>query len=249
PQDIGALAGTGITRVPVAKKPKVAVISTGDEIVPPGYKLKPGQTRDINSYTLSALVKQAGGEPVTFGIIHDSFDKLKAALDRALDSTDMVLISGGSSVGHRDVTAKVIAGAGSPGVLIHGVSVKPGKPVVAGVAAGKPVLGMPGHPVSAMVIFYLLARRLIERKLGLVPRFTGGFGSITARMARNVASVAGREDYIRVALKLQDGELVAEPVLGKSALISTMTGADGMVRIPPEREGVLQSDMVQVVLF
>lgn len=248
-QDIGALAGVGLTRVPVAKKPKVAIISTGDEIIPPDGELKPGCIRDTNSYTLSALVGQAGGDPVRYGIVKDSYNALKAAIDEVLTTADMVLVSGGSSVGHRDVTARVIADVGSPGVIAHGVSVKPGKPVVIGVANGKPVLGMPGHPVSAMIIFYLVAEKLIERKLGLIQRMACRFTGVKALMARNVASAPGREDYIRVVLRLTDGKLVAEPVLGKSALISTMVNADGLVRVPSDKEGILQGEIVQVQLF
>lgn len=243
PQDLGLLAGIGATEVPVAVPPAVALISTGDEIVPPQVEPGPGQIRDINTYTLSALVRQEGGTPRFFGLIPDVYDALLAALRRAAESSDLILISGGSSVGPRDLVARAIDAIGSPGVLVHGVSMKPGKPTILGAAGGKAVVGLPGHPTTVMIVFYVFAREMIWRLLGLeasppVP--------LRARLARRVASAPGREDYLRVFLERRNGELWAVPLLGKSGLIATMVKADGLVRVPLEREGVEVGEPVEV---
>ncbi|NPV43841.1 MAG: molybdopterin molybdenumtransferase MoeA [Firmicutes bacterium] len=245
PQDIGALAGIGITRVDVSRKPRVVIISTGDELVEPAAVPRLGQIRDINSYTLSGLVQQYGGEPLRFGIIQDTYNALFEAVEKGIAEGDMVVISGGSSVGTRDVTGRVIEDLGSPGVLAHGVSVKPGKPTIIASACGKPVLGLPGHPVSAMVIFGIFGREIINLKLG----YTGGSLKVKAVMGRNIASSAGREDYIRVSLIENHGQLTAIPVLGKSGLISTMVKAHGTVKIPAYKEGIQEGELVDVEIF
>jgi len=250
PQDLGVLAAAGITRVEVSAPLEVGVISTGDEVVPPNIRPKPGQVRDINSYTLWALVKNDGGRPVSYGVIKDEYESLRATLEKALGETDMVLISGGSSVGTRDVTARVVGEMGEPGVLFHGISIRPGKPAVGAVVGGKAVFGLPGHPASAMVVYDLLAAPLIKE---------GGYREYEldkwrefparVRITRSIRSAAGREDFIRVKLSVQDGEVVAEPVLGKSGLITTMVRADGLAEIPASSEGVEAGDVVRIKLF
>lgn len=245
PQDIGALAGVGITRVDVSRRPRVVIISTGDELVEPAAVPRIGQIRDINSYTLSGLVQQYGGEPLRFGIIQDTYNALFEAVEKGIAEGDMVVISGGSSVGARDVTGRVIGDLGSPGVLVHGVSVKPGKPTIIASAGGKPVLGLPGHPVSAMVIFGIFGREIINLKLG----YRGDSLKVKAVMGRNIASSAGREDYIRVSLIENHGQLTAIPVLGKSGLISTMVKARGTVKIPACKEGMREGESVDVEIF
>jgi molybdopterin molybdotransferase len=243
PQDLGLLAGIGLTKVPVALPPVVALISTGDEIVPPEVEPGPGQIRDINTYTLSALVRQEGGTPRFCGLIPDDHDALLAALRRAAESSDLLLISGGSSVGPRDLVAQAINALGEPGVLVHGISMKPGKPTILGAAGGKAVVGLPGHPATVMIVFYVFVREMIWRLLGLEasPPLP-----LRARLARRIASAPGREDYLRVYLERRNGELWAVPLLGKSGLIATMVKADGLVRIPLEREGVEVGEAVEV---
>ncbi|MDD4238266.1 MAG: molybdopterin molybdotransferase MoeA [Desulfotomaculaceae bacterium] len=250
PQDLGMLAAVGITQVEVVPTLKVGIISTGDELVGPADTPAPGQVRDINSYALYGAVHSCGGEPRLYGMVKDIYEELKKTLEQALQENDLVLLSGGSSVGTRDVAARVIDVMGEPGVLFHGISVKPGKPTVGAIVNGKPVFGLPGHPASAMVIFELMVAPLVR---------TGGYlldGAehplnfpMRAVITRNLHSAAGREDYIRVKLSSREGQFYADPVLGKSGLIGTMVKADGLARIPFGKEGVEAGELVEVKLF
>ncbi|RJR34791.1 MAG: molybdopterin molybdenumtransferase MoeA [Deltaproteobacteria bacterium] len=246
PQDLGLLAAAGVSRAAVFSPARVAIISTGDELVAPDAAPRPGQVRDINTYTLYGAVVAAGGRPGLYGIVRDDFAELKSVLERALDENDMALVSGGSSVGARDVAAGVINTLGKPGVLFHGIAVKPGKPTVGAVVGSKPVFGLPGHPASALVVFELLVAPLL--RAGRYPQNELEF-PLRARLTRNVRSAAGREDYVRVRLGVRDGELVAEPVPGKSGLITTVAYADGLARIPAGKEGVEAGEAVAVKLF
>lgn len=245
-QDLGLLAAVGVTRVAVAGRLKVAIISTGDEVVPPDQEPGPGQVRDINSYALYGQVLAAGGEPRLYGIAQDEFAALQEQVQRALQECGLVLISGGSSVGTRDVAARVMDSLGSPGVLFHGISIKPGKPTIGAVVNGRPVFGLPGHPVSAMVVFDLLVAPLVRD--GVYRNSPLEF-PVRATITRSLRSAAGREDYIRVRLLPGDTILLADPVLGKSGLIATMTKAHGLAYIPSEKEGVEAGEQVAVKLF
>lgn len=246
PQELGGLMALGQTTVQVARRPRLAILSTGDEIIPPQCDHRPGQVRDINTYTLSALVQQAGGQPVPFGILPDSRPALQAAAQEAHATCDVVLITAGSSVSSRDITSDVIAGLGAPGVLVHGVSIKPGKPTILAMCNGKPVIGLPGNPVSALVVAGLFVAPLIRRMVGGRPEVTA---RIAARLVANIPSEAGREDYVPVRLSGQPGEQRAEPIFGKSNLIFTLVRADGLVRIPPEATGLPADAVVEVLLF
>ncbi|MEW6697036.1 MAG: gephyrin-like molybdotransferase Glp [Bacillota bacterium] len=247
PQDLGLLAAVGVTRVPVLQPMRVGILSTGNELIEPEQPATPGKVRDINSYTLYGQVLAAGGLPTLYGIIEDDFESLRSTMVKALEENDMVLISGGSSVGARDVTAKVIETLGSPGVLFHGIAIKPGKPSIGAVVEGKTVFGLPGHPVSAMVVFDLLARPIIESAHLNRPRRAV---PLRAAITRNMHSATGREDFLRVTLRRQeDGTVVADTVLGKSGLISTMVKADGVAHIPLNKEGVEAGEPVDVWLF
>jgi molybdopterin molybdotransferase len=256
PQDAGALAGVGIVTVEVFKRPVVAVINTGNEIVDAGAEPRPGQVRDINSYNLAGLILNAGGTPVMLGIYPDDYDAIKSAVGKGLSDADAVAITGGSSVGARDLTAGVIDELGKKdgrGVLVHGVSVKPGKPVIIGMAGGKAVFGLPGHPVAVTVSFGLFVAPLIKRLSGEVdPLGLAGIPPVRvvrARMARNYSSSAGREDHLRVALEKRGDELWAVPILGKSGLITTLVRAHGTVVIPLARLGLPKGEWVDVELF
>lgn len=247
PQDLGLLAAVGVTEVPVLRPLKVAILSTGNELIKPDQPVTPGKVRDINSYTIYGQVQDAGGLPTLYGIIEDNFDALKSAMSKALEENEMVLISGGSSVGARDVTAQVIETLGDPGLLFHGIAIKPGKPSIGAVVAGKTVFGLPGHPVSAMVVFDLLARPIIEA--AGVPQSRKDY-PLRAAITRNIHSASGRDDFLRVSLRRQeDASIVADPVLGKSGLISTMVKADGVAHIPLNKEGVEAGEIVDVWLF
>jgi molybdopterin molybdotransferase len=248
PQDLGLLAGIGVTEVEVFLQPRVAVLATGDEIIPPSRRPSIGQVRDINTYTLSALVQQEGGIPRVYGIIPDDREVLLQTLEDARRTTELVLVSGGSSVGVKDAVAWVINAMGRPGVIVHGVSIKPGKPTILGVVDGTPIIGLPGHPVSGMVIFDVFVRDLLR---GLVGRTSPReFGRVVrARLQRRIPSAGGREDHVRVFLEERDGVLWAVPQLGKSGIITTMTRADGLVVVPLGQDGVAEGAEVAVELF
>ena len=256
PFDLGALAALGYPAVPVVQKPRIAVISTGDEIVPPGEKPMPGQIRDINSYSLSGALRASGAEPVLWGVAKDTYESLRDLVLSGLSSCDAVVLSGGSSVGARDVAVKVLDDLGPPGVLVHGVALKPGKPVVLALCGGKPVFGLPGHPVSALVGLDLFARYMLNMMiaasaggLDAVPGLTSAQEThVLARLGRNVSSAPGREDHVRVRLVEKGGSLVAEPVLGKSGLLSTMVRSDGEIVVPIDSEGLIEGTLVKVRL-
>jgi molybdopterin molybdotransferase len=198
PAEIGGLMALGITQIAVARRPRVGILSSGDEVVPPESELAPGQVRDVNAFSLSALVEEAGGEPVRYGIFPDQAEALRTGARRALAECDVVVITAGSSASARDLTAEVINDLGAPGVFVHGVNVRPGKPTILAVCDGKAVVGLPGNPVSALVIASLFVRPVIEALLGL--RRGRPQASVTANLTLNLPSQAGREDWVAVRL-------------------------------------------------
>lgn len=248
PQDVGALAGLGVEEVKVYARPVVAVVSTGDEVVPLGSPTGPGQVRDINSFTLRGLIRQQGAVPLCKGIVKDEYDAIRAVVAQSLEESDLVLIIGGTSAGVRDMSAAIIDSFGGPGVLFHGVAVKPGKPMIGGIVRGKPVLGLPGHPAASAVSYQLFIRPVIDRLHGVAARH-GFVRTVSARMAKAISSAAGREDHIRVRLERRDDELYAVPVLGKSGLITTLVRADGTVTIAATKLGLDAEEPVSVILF
>jgi len=247
PQDLGGLMALGITRVAVATRPRVAIVSTGDEVVPPEAEPGPGQVRDVNTYTVAGLVVRAGGIPLPQGVVPDDLKALLAAAQAGLDGADVLVISAGSSVSTRDLTAEVINRLGKPGVLVHGVSVKPGKPTILGMCGDKPAIGLPGNPVSAMVVASLFLSPVVWRLQGVAA--PPGRRRVTARLAHNVASAPGREDYVQVRLAERDGQVWADPVFGKSNLIYTLVRADGLLRVPLDSNGLHEDELVEVELF
>jgi len=248
PQEMGVLAALGRTEVSVYKRPVVAVISSGDEIVPVDQTPALSELRDVNSHTLSALVLSTGGDPLCLGIAGDDPGELGRLCRRAVTEADMVLISGGSSVGSRDYTLEVLNDLPESRVLVHGVSVSPGKPTILARSEGRILWGLPGQVTSAMVVFQVMVRPSIQKIAGLVQDRGKGM-EIPAVLSRNVASVQGRTDFVRVRLRLRDGKMVAEPILGKSGLLHTMVKADGMIRIEKDSEGLDQGEPVAVIPF
>ncbi len=247
PQDIGGLLALGITEIPVFQRVKVALISTGDELVPPEEEPKPGQIRGINAYTLASLALRAGAIPIRLGIVEDNREALKEAAERGMREADIVVISAGSSVSTRDITADVINSLGQPGILVHGVSLKPGKPTIMASVDGKPFFGLPGNPGSAMVTFELFVAPCIYRLGGhreLPQRY-----QMKAKLTRNIPSAPGREDYVPVKLEERDGELYAEPVFGKSNLLFPLIKADGIAQVPLDRGGLSAGETVLVSIF
>jgi len=245
PQDLGMLAAAGVTSVTVRKKPVVTIFSTGDEVVPADTaELKPGQVRDATAAALAALTADAGGEPVYGGIVPDDPGALEKALRDALPASDVLVISAGSSVGVRDETATAVARLGEPGIWCHGLAIKPGKPTLLADCAGVPVIGLPGNPRSALVVFRLIGMPVI--------RMVGGCEaappqpSTRARLSRDLASAAGRLDVVQVTVG-EDG--MATPVFGLSALLSVLTAADGYIVIPDDATGLAAGSEVDVILY
>lgn len=246
PQDVGGLLGVGILTITVLRRPRVAIIATGDEVVSPDVEPGPGQIRDINTYIIATSILQAGGIPHPLGIIKDDYDALREAAERGIDHGDVVILSAGSSVSTRDMTATVIGALGKPGVLVHGVALKPGKPTILAVCRNKPVFGLPGNPVSTFVTFELFVRPTLYHLAGTAPpaRVT-----VQARLTQNIASTFGREDYVPVRLLEEEGELLAEPVFGKSNLIYILVKAHGLVVIPLDVGGLSAGQVVEVRRF
>ena len=248
PQDVGGLTALGITNVHVSRRPKVSIVSTGDELVAPDQTPGPGRIRDINTYTISALVEKHGGIPVEIGLAKDDYEEQRAAAVKGLEQGDALIFSAGSSISSRDLTASVIDNLGSPGVLAHGISLKPGKPTIIALVDGKPAFGLPGNPVSAMVVFDLLVRPTLSLLCGLDP--PPAPMTVMARLTRDVASAAGREDHVQVRLDgTPDGGRTVEPVFGKSNLIYSLVRADGTIRVPADKAGLYAGEEVEVRLF
>ncbi|WP_134703922.1 gephyrin-like molybdotransferase Glp [Ammoniphilus sp. YIM 78166] len=248
PQDLGVLSSIGQTEVKVFPRPVVGILSTGDEIVPPEKKaLSPGEVRDINGVTIGAAAGEYGAEVIYAGIVRDDYEEFLQRAKELFEQVDFMLLSGGSSVGTRDFTVQVLAALGDPGVLVHGVSIKPGKPTILAKAGEKPIMGLPGHPASAMVIFDLFGIPILEQIEGVVQELPDT--RLDARISRNIPSAVGRSDYVRVRLEERGHELWAVPVFGKSGLISTMADSHGIVEIAANKEGILEGQMVKVKLF
>jgi molybdopterin molybdotransferase len=246
PAEIGGLAALGLVNVAVARRPRVGILSSGDEVIPAQARPAPGQVRDVNTHTLAALITQHGGLPVSYGIVPDQLEALSAAAARALAECDLVVVTAGSSASTRDLTAEAINRLGVPGVLVHGVNVRPGKPTILAVCQGKPLIGLPGNPVSALVIADLFVRPAVEACLGLTPRPQS---VVSARLTLNLSSQAGREDWIPVRLLPDPAGYQAEPIFGKSNLIFTLARADGLIGIPADATGLPAGEMVAVWLL
>ncbi|MGA2386603.1 MAG: gephyrin-like molybdotransferase Glp [Candidatus Bathyarchaeia archaeon] len=246
--EIGVLAALGLTKVWVSKIPMVAVLSTGGEVTEPGKPLPAGKIYDINAYSISTAVVESGGKPVYFGVVADDKAALSKSLHAALASADMVITSGGVSVGPRDYTPQIVDSLGKPGIIVYGIAVKPGKPTTVGFVGDKPVFSLPGHPTSALLIFYLLARPLIQQLAGrpVVPMKT-----VRAVAGSRMFSAKGRRTFVMVKLMFDEScRLIAEPVeSGASGAITTLAKADGFVEIPENEQFVDANEEVAVSLF
>ena len=246
PQELGALASLGITEVPVFRKLKVGYLSSGDEIVPYQTEtLLEGQIRDINYLTIAGLSSEWNVDVLYGGIVRDDYEEFQQTARELYDKVDCLILSGGSSVGAKDYTTDVIQALGDPGVFVHGISIKPGKPTILALANGKPVIGLPGHPASAMIIFKLFGERILRKLKG--EKIERKPERIFAKITRNIPSSMGRADYIRVRLFENESEWWAEPIIGKSGLITTLVKSDGIVEISSEKEGVSQGEYVPVI--
>ncbi len=246
PQEAGLLAALGQQQVAVYQKPVIGIISTGDEVVPISETPARGQIRDINTYTLSGLIHKAGAAAISYGIVRDDFEILFEKCKLALEQCDMILISGGSSVGTRDFTVDVLSAFQDAKILVHGISISPGKPTILAKIKNKAFWGMPGHVVSAMIVFSRVVKPFVAHISGQAAGEKKEL-RLPATLSRNVASRQGRIDFIRVQLRFADGRLWADPVLGKSGLISTMVNADGLVEVDINTEGLDKGAEVEVI--
>ena len=248
-QDVGLLGALGLERPVAVRRPRVGIISTGDEVVPVDQSPGPGQVRDVNTFTLAGQVRQAGGEPVCLGLLPDDEAGLNEAVQRSLTDCDLTLMSGGSSVGTRDLTARVYTSCADSELLVHGVSVAPGKPFIWVRAGELQLLGLPGQVTSCVIAFHLFVEPIMERLLGREARAFSRFPRTRAVLTRNLPAAPGRESYVRVRLHQGPDQQWAEPLLGKSGLLHTLTRAQGLVRVPLGHEGLDEGTEVTVMLF
>jgi molybdopterin molybdotransferase len=249
PQDLGLLAALGLANVPVFRKVRVGIVSTGDEIIEHHKPLTPGKIRDINSITLAGMVQRNNGVPTRYGIVSDTREVFFPALEKAVNENDIVLFSGGSSVGVRDLGEQAVEALGPPGILVHGVALKPGKPVLIGMSDITPLFGLPGHPVSAMVCFDLFVAPAIHKLSGRQLPDDELIPTVTARLSRNLNSAAGRLDIVRVRLLDGSDIPIADPVMGKSGAISTLSGSDGFFIIEEDSQGVTQDSVISIYRY
>jgi molybdopterin molybdotransferase len=246
PQEIGALASAGISQVSIYEPLKLTIISTGDELVSLDKVPALGQVRDINTYALESLAKKNGFDVVSTYVLMDEEELLKSAVLDSMQTSDMVVISGGSSQGKKDMTAGVLDELSEPGVFIHGISIKPGKPTILGydTKSSTALIGLPGHPVAAMIIFELLAVWVKNRLIG---KNEGKY--IYAKMKTNVGSAPGKTTCQMIRLSDFEGEYFAEPIFGKSGLMSTLITANGYTLIDMNKEGLQKDEIVKVFLI
>lgn len=252
PQELGLLAATGTVQIPVYRRPVAAIVSTGDEVIPAHASPRLGQVRDVNSHTLAALLRQAGAVPQLCGIVPDNLDCLEDALRTALAVADVVFISGGSSVGVRDLTLAALRRLAHCTIYCHGVALSPGKPLIIAQVGNKTVWGLPGQVASAQVVMMVLGKPFMRHLAGQNTSFDQRrWPLVRARLTRNVASCQGREDYIRIRLEADSqGDVpLAVPVLGMSGLLRTLLDSHGVCRISASLEGLEQGSIVDVLLF
>jgi molybdopterin molybdotransferase len=249
PQDIGLLAGIGKSELGVFLRPRVAIISSGDEIVPIDTPPKPGEIRDINRFTIVSMVEETGGIPIFLGITKDRFKDLKESIELGLKEAEMVAITGGSSVGTLDLTVEVLQTFSKTEILAHGISIRPGKPTLLADINGKPLLGLPGHPVSAVVIFNFFGKPLLKILSGISGERAFHQTKVKAKASRNIPSVPGREDYVRAKLEERDGTFWAHPIFGKSGAISHLAKANGLIKIGINEEGLEEGEEAEVILI
>lgn len=248
PQEIGLLAALGVSEVGVYRQPRAAVISTGDEVVPVANTPGPGQIRDANAHSIGALVRAAGAEPLFLGIVPDEARMLREVLEHGLELADVVVLSGGSSIGARDLMVEVVASLPEAQVLAHGVAIRPGKPTLLAGQKGKAIFGLPGHPVSALIVAQLFLLPFLKYlQGGRLDKGPAG-ARVKAELTTSIHSTIGLEEFIRVRLEgSPDGKYIAHPIFGKSGMLSTLVKANGLVVVPMNAEGFARGELVEVI--
>jgi molybdenum cofactor synthesis domain-containing protein len=245
-REIGMCAACGIAQILVARRPRVAVISTGDELVQPGKPLRPAAIYDTNGAIVTAAVSENGGEAMFLGAVADDEEQLEAAMRGALETCDMLVLSGGTSKGAGDVSHRIIARLGKPGIIAHGVALKPGKPLCLAVCDGTPVVILPGFPTSAMFTFHDMIVPVLRRMAGLPPRSDA---KVTARVPVRIASELGRTEFVMVSLVESNEGLIAYPSGKGSGAITSFAQADGFLKIDALAEQMPAGSQVEVTLF
>jgi len=248
PHHLGLIAALGYTEVAVFEIPKIGILATGNELVDVGSKRSQSQIFDANTHILSALTRELGAEPIRLGVVKDNIDEIRSKVKLGLEKADAILTSGGTSVGGSDLVPEVIGKMGKPGVIVHGIAMRPGMPTALALVKGKPIIVLPGNPVAAMVGFEVFARPLMCRMLGLKEEEQRPI--VTAKMTRKIATSLGRKTFVRVLVSERNGEYLAQPISARgSGIISTMTQANGYVIVPENREGLAEGEFVSVHLF
>ncbi len=245
-QEIGSLLESGFTEICVSKKPIIGVLSSGDELISPEKTLELGKIRDINTYTISNLINNSGGIPKIFPILPDDLNSQLNQAKKALQFCDMLIFSAGSSISYRDTTAEVINSLDKPGVIVHGISVKPGKPTILGLSGKKPIIGLPGNPVSSIMIFINIVKPILDKLNNHISIITKQIDCI---LTEDINSQTGREDYVQVSISSTAQKTLATPVFGKSNLINTLVNSDGFITIPPETGGLYKNSLVKVKTY
>ena len=235
-----------LTKIFVSKKPIIGVLSSGDELIPPSKKLELGKIRDINTYTISNLIKNSGCIAKIFPILPDDLNSQLNQTKKALEFCDMLIFSAGSSISYRDTTAEVINSLDKPGVIVHGISVKPGKPTILGLSGKKPIIGLPGNPVSSIMIFINIVKPILDKLNNYIGTITN---QIDCKLTQDISSQTGREDYVQVSMKTHNQKILATPIFGKSNLINTLVNSDGFITIPPESGGLYKNSLVKVKTY
>jgi len=240
PQDIGLLASLGIKELPVYKPYRTGILSTGDEIIPFRNQPQPGQIRDVNTCAVSAALQSCAAIPCPYPLVKDDLPALKKAIARGLEENDLLLVSGGSSVGIADYTLEAMLSFPDSELLFHGIAIKPGKPTLAVRTGSQLIIGLPGHPVSALMIFHIICAPLLRQYKAWQEK---------GRLTVNIASQAGRDDFIPAKLLESETGSAVQPLLGKSGLMNILAQADGYIHIPYEKQGLLANEEVTVTLF
>jgi len=247
PQDLGMLAALDLSKIQVYKKPVVGILSTGSELVSLGSEKRRGQVTDVNSIILSAMVRKSGGEPLPLGSVKDDFQSIRSQIMEGLEKSDLMVVSGGTSEGQADLTVETMDSLGEPGVIVHGIAMRPGRPTALASVKGRPVINLSGYPVAAMVGFYLFGRPLLARMLRTAE---DPEPHVRARVTRRVPSGSGLRSFVRVTVSKLGDEYVADPVRATgSGVISSMIRANGLLIIPEDVEGVDENEEVEVALF
>jgi molybdopterin molybdotransferase len=248
PHHLGIIAAFGMSEVEVFQKPKVAVLATGNELVRVGDKIRENKVFDSNRVVLTALCNELGAEVIDLGIARDDMEEISQKLNNGLRRADAVMTSGGTSVGGPDLVPEVAARIGKPGILVHGVAMRPGMPTGLAVVGKKPIILLPGNPVAVMLSFEVFGRPLISRMLGL--QATESRPVLMARTKRKISTTLGRKNLVRVHVSREKGEFIADPISARgSSLFSTMTRSNGYVIVPENQEGLAEGAMVAVNMF